>query len=813
MNWGHISLASAVLFLPSLQAEVRLSGRVYNDNLFPLGAVRITLTTKADLATRYDSSSDNTGAFSIDLPAQGEYILQAERAGYFRILNKAVVVGSPAQELHLTLTPLHEVFESLEVTATPGMVDPEKPAADQHVTNKELMEIPYPGTTNLHNALRMMPGAVQDSRGRIHFSGAAEGQTLYLLNGFNIGDPLSGRLESRIGIESIQTLELAVGAVAAEYGKGVAGVMSINTKTGDDRFRYTSTNFIPGLERHGGIRIDSWTPRFGIAGPIQRGKAWFSESLDIQIANSVVPGLPRGENENSSRRFTNQIFNQINLTPSNILSVGLLTSFYYAPRAGLTALDPRETTVDVRSRQWFFHIKDQIYFNHGSLVEFGYASNRTFQRVIPQGSSPYQVTPDGKRGNYFADSARDGDRDQVIANWILPAMGKHQFKSGLDLDRVGYRQHVVRTGFDDFHDDLSLARQVIFLGNGNLGRTNYETSAFVQDMWSVRRDLHFTFGLRSDWDSILSAGQASPRASFAWSPRGLENTRISGGFAIVREATNLQLFARASDQYLLATYFRPEGPASAASIFTRGLNFSAPIYRNWNAGIDQRLPGKLEARVNFTRRSGRRGLSFANVLVAPMTPQQFQASAFDAVYNLGNYRQDYYSAVEFTVRQNFRKQYEWMASYTRSLAKSTAVLDLGIDNPLIIDNNSGRTNWDTPNRLIGWSYLPLPVKHWAISNMVEWRTGFPFSAVNEEGRVAGLVNAHRYPQFFEWNLHVERRFVLRHNRWALRAGYYNITNHQNYNVVNNNISSPRFMSFYGGQTRALNLRIRWLGKA
>ena len=813
VNWGHISLAAAVLFLPSLEAEVRLAGRVYNENFIPLGAVRITLAEKSNPAVRFTAASDNAGAFAFTLPAQGEYVMQAERTGYFRIESRSVVVGAAAGELHLTLTPLHEVFESLEVTATPGMVDPEKPASEQQVTNKELLEIPYPGTTNLHNALRMMPGVVQDSRGRVHFSGAGEEQTLYLLDGFNIGDPLSGRLESRISIESIQSLETASGAVAAEYGKGAAGVMSIHTKTGDDRFRYTGTNFIPGLERHGGIRIDSWTPRFGFSGPIKRGRAWFSESFDLQFANSIVPGLPQGQNENSSRRFTNHFYNQFNLSPSNILSFGLLTSYYYAPRAGLTALDPRETTVDVRSRQWFFHVKDQIYFTHGSLLEFGYASNRTFQRVIPQGSLPYQVTPDGTRGNYFADSAHDADRDQVIVNWILPAFGKHQIKAGLDLDRVGYRQHVMRTGFENFHDDLSLARQVIFLGNGNLGRTNYETSAFVQDVWSVRPNLHFTLGLRADWDSILSAGQASPRASFAWSPRGFENTRISGGFAVVRDATNMRLFTRSEDQYLLATYSTPEGPASAASIFTRGQHFSAPIYRNWNLGIDQRLPAKIEGRVNFTRRSGRRGLSFANVLGAPMNPLEFQASTFDAIYNLGNYRRDYYSAVEFTLRQNLRKRYEWMASYTRSLAKSTSVFDLGIDNPLIVGNNEGRTNWDTPNRFVTWSYLPLPLKNWAVSNLLEWRNGFPFSAVNDEGRVVGAVNSFRYPQFFEMNLHLERRFVFRHNRWALRAGYNNITNHHNYNVVNNNLSSPRFMSYYGGQSRALNFRIRWLGKA
>ena len=49
-------------------------------------------------------------------------------------------------------------------------------------------------------------------------------------------------------------------------------------------------------------------------------------------------------------------------------------------------------------------------------------------------------------------------------------------------------------------------------------------------------------------------------------------------------------------------------------------------------------------------------------------------------------------------------------------------------------------------------------------------------------------------------------------RWAAREGFLNITNHRNYNTVNNDIDSPLFMTFAGGQSRAFNFRFRWLGK-
>ena len=74
------------------------------------------------------------------------------------------------------------------------------------------------------------------------------------------------------------------------------------------------------------------------------------------------------------------------------------------------------------------------------------------------------------------------------------------------------------------------------------------------------------------------------------------------------------------------------------------------------------------------------------------------------------------------------------------------------------------------------------------------------------------LNGYRFPAFFELNLHLERKFVFRANRWAFRFGFNNITGHNNPNVVINDASAPNFLAMYGGQSRALNFRIRWLGK-
>jgi hypothetical protein len=94
--------------------------------------------------------------------------------------------------------------------------------------------------------------------------------------------------------------------------------------------------------------------------------------------------------------------------------------------------------------------------------------------------------------------------------------------------------------------------------------------------------------------------------------------------------------------------------------------------------------------------------------------------------------------------------------------------------------------------------------------LLDWRTGLPFSALDEAGHVSGEPNSFRFPNYFELNVHIERRMHLWNHWWAFRLGINNLTDHSNPNLVNNVTSSPQFLSFYGGQSRAFTFRIRWL---
>ncbi len=108
--------------------------------------------------------------------------------------------------------------------------------------------MPYANSHSLRNSMKLMPGVVQDATGALHVNGSSENQVLYLLNGFNITNPISGQFQTLLAVEGIRSVDLSSGRYSPEFGKGSAGVLGVNTENGTDKFHYTATDFIPGLQ-------------------------------------------------------------------------------------------------------------------------------------------------------------------------------------------------------------------------------------------------------------------------------------------------------------------------------------------------------------------------------------------------------------------------------------------------------------------------------------------------------------------------------------------------------------------------------------
>jgi hypothetical protein len=151
-------------------------------------------------------------------------------------------------------------------------------------------------------------------------------------------------------------------------------------------------------------------------------------------------------------------------------------------------------------------------------------------------------------------------------------------------------------------------------------------------------------------------------------------------------------------------------------------------------------------------------------------------------------------------------------TYTRAVARSDTNPFASYFEPMmwpIIGRNTyAVAATDVPNRLFARGQLQV-TRTWLVLGVFDWRTGTPYSVVDEALDFVGSRNARRLPNRARAELGLEHRFVgLKWKPWiGIRA--YNAFNAFLPTDVQANLGSPSFGSFYNSEYRQLRLQLRF----
>ncbi len=795
-------LVALVLLLSPPDADCAvLAGRVVDENGVPVPGASIVLQREGRVLR---AESGDAGQFELKGVETGVYALRVEMAGFYALTNAQFT--PPAGRVELVLNHLQEYQEKITVAYSAPATSPRQVRSAARLDSRELLDLPYPSSHDFRNGLVALPGVVQDSRNKIHLNGGAEDQVLYTLNGFNLTDPFDGTLVQRIPVDAIREVQVQNSRYAAEFGKSTAGTLDVESGAGDDRFRYAATNFVPSGTVDQGFHLTKWTPRGSVSGPWRRGRAWFFNAADTQYSLDQISGLPK-ERDNSARWSTaNLLRNRFLLGKSNLLGVTWLFNRSREEHYGLGALDPQETTRRFQQLSHFVAVKDQHYLAHDVLLEVGLAFSRQRSAAVPLGASAYVIAPDGRSGNHFESSRQVTRRRQVLANAIIPGpawRGRHEFKVGMGLDWTGFERALDRRPFQVLRSDGTLWHRVYFTGDPGSRRGGFEQNFYAQDRWLIGSRWTVQAGVRQDFNGAVGRSVWAQRLALAFAPFDNERAKFTAGWGLFYGAATLEILSRdrepvRNEQLYSADGLRPLAASAPMLFLTPRSGLKLPRANNFSVGWDQRTPGGFVLRGGFLLRRT------ANVLAHLATTQL-------KTFQLGNRRKDRYHAWQIAAERALGKGSRWMASYTRSSARSNALLSLYATSPVFGVEGEGPLDWDSPNRFLSWAWFPWAEK-WGLSYLVEWRTGYPFTVFSEKIGLVGPPNSRRYPDYFNLNLEVERRFRIGRYQWALRGGFINITDHRNPNAVNNTMESPGFLHYAGGQSRAIVARIRLIGR-
>jgi hypothetical protein len=758
-------------------------------------------------------TSDYDGRVSWSPSTPGTYSVHIAKPGFYQFSQQGLQTRQ--KSLRIALTHEQIVRQQVHVQASTPGINPERISNRTTMNVPEIVNIPFPVNRDIRDLLPYTPGVVADSTGQVHVAGGETFSTLYLLDGFDIRQPVTGALDLHVSTDAVRSIDTVSTRYPVNYGRSTAGVIALNTGMGDNKFRFNTTDFLPSFRSINGIHFDKFEPRFTFSGPVVRNHVWFFDGVDLEYALNYIPGLPSSADTNPLIRGSNLLKFQGNLGNSNSLSGSLLVNNYHAPYEGLSTLNPQQSTDKHDISAWLPYVRDEQSFKNGVMLDTGFSVMRYREGYEPHGTLPYQITPERTQGSNYSNTVNRSQRIEGYENIYLPPRhwaGTHQIRIGLNLSHIGYTQRVRYAPVNYLREDRTLLRRSVFPSFAPFSGHNLELGAYVEDRWVPHSGFLIEPGFRWDWDEIVRHPLFSPRIAFNYFPPGQrDKTKFSAGIGEYYGHTQLQYLTLAQagtryDTYYAADGTTPLGPPLTTTFTENDDTLNEPHALNWSVSLQREIPGHTYAGVSYMWRRTSDAFVYAS---------QSGPAALSGHYVLTNDRQENYHSFQIHARHTFHHGYTLFGAWTHSSATTNAALDYTPTVSTLGRQQPGPLPWDTPNRILSWGWLPtwaplLPTihKNWDFVYTFEWSTGFPFNSIDANDVLVGAPGSHRFPNYFNFSPGLEWRFHFRGKYFAIRGLLENATDAMNPYVVNPNVDSPQYLMFSQPEGRAFTTRIR-----
>ncbi len=740
--------------------------------------------------------TEDDGSYVFSSLKKGEYILEPVLEGFRGEKKKVSYTGTPISViLHLYLSQTATVT----VEANTEKEEAEKPAMPQTIKEKVLKTAPLVNE-KFQDALPLLPGVVRGPDGLLSLNGARESQSGLLVNSVNVTDPVTGQYAMELPIEAIESVKVYSSPYLAEFGKFTGAVTSIQTRQGTNKWKILFTNFFPRLRKRNGkiMGIESFTPRFALAGPIVKDKFWISQNFEYRFIRTKVTSLPELHNEtvletfDSFSRFDfdinsmNQFSTVFSLYPQNIRYVNLNT------------FRPEEAAPNYKQRGFFLAFNEKAIINLNSLLDTTFSIKDYDAHIWGNSPDIQTISPEGWRGGFFDKQDRFSRRYEFEQNFTFEPKkwhGVHNPKIGYIISHSNFDGNDLNKDVLILREDGSLYQRISFDGGTYLSQGITEVTAYAEDKWQVNSRISIDYGIRFDRDDVASKSRFAPRFGYSILPFKNTKTVIRGGFGIFFDKIPLNAAVFPQYQHMVVTTFDRGGNIINGPVEYQNLmaDIENPYSYTWNIQMDRQLTKSILFRVGYLQRNQK------DDLILNMVNIDGKPSIL-----LSNNGSSYYKEFLLMFKFTFKNDSNLVFSYTRSEAWGNLnqyEYYLGnYHNPIFRPDEFGPQSFDVPHRVLITGTLNLPFKL-ILSPVVEIRNGFPYSIVNEEQNFVSKRNeGGRFPRFFEVDFQIMRKVPIKffgkvyHTRIGIKM--FNITHHFNPRDMQNNIDSPFFGNFY-----------------
>ena len=228
MKFSILILTLSILFSQDVGT---LSGTV-TDNKTGEGLPGVNVIIKG---TYYGSAADLNGNYSIKNIVPGNYDVEVSIIGYKVVLKTGFQVkASENTKLDFVLEETVLSFgEDVVVLGKKPLFDVDETASIARVRKED---IENKVVSSVEDILSEQLGvSTQDNE--IHIRGGRIDESMFVVDGFSVKDPLSGYSGNLfVNADAIEELEIVTGGYNPEYGQAMSGVVNIKLKEGKDRY-------------------------------------------------------------------------------------------------------------------------------------------------------------------------------------------------------------------------------------------------------------------------------------------------------------------------------------------------------------------------------------------------------------------------------------------------------------------------------------------------------------------------------------------------------------------------------------------------
>ena len=749
------------------------------------------------------TTADAIGQVTFPDVSPGRYVVRASREGFGDVESPSFDVHAGTTEQVLLEMRLTFVRENVDVILPANSpTESLQPVAVSDLLTGAKMDVQPLAGDDFQSLLTVLPAIVRGPDGRLRVKGGAPTTGALQVSSASLNDPSTGDFDLELPSGVVESVEVLSNPFAAEYGRFSTSVTQVTTRRGSNDWIFKPGNLMPNF---GPGIINRFEPRLSWSGPLKRDRLLFGHYLQFRYARTPVKSLP-GEPELGLTSFDSYTRLDAVISSRHALTGGAI----YFPRrisnATLSTFRPPEATSKFTQEGFSTGIIDRLILTDRMVLETTVAG-RTFevdQKLETPGDRVMVYAPQMQSGTFFNSQERNVRSLQVIGVLTIAQdrwrHGQHVFKLGVDMQRSSFDGQSSSRGLDVVRMDGSLAERTTYqqvVPEQDVGGT--ELAGFIQDRWRVNNRISLELGLRADREAITQRIKLSPRAGMSISVLPDGRAILRGGLGKFVERTPLTVGAFSQYETARVQRFAPGGaplgnPVTFAHIIDGRLESPESLVQT--AAWDQRFRREIFFKVAYVHRTG----SHAYIV---------NPDAARGALVLTSSGKSTYWEIETTGRYLVNESRDVTVSYVRS--HSTRDLNSYDDffgnfrNPIIRANENSLSPTDVPHRVIVRGSLGLPGT-WTFAPLYEFRTGFPWSAVNEFQDFVGPRNrSGRLPRVSTFDFTLTRPFQFKKHRFSAGLRVFNAFGTGDERDVQANVTAPDYGAFYNPIHRSIGL--------